>query len=179
MTRAPRVIGYLTYGLLAVFTLFGAAFIIGETATDPGGLAAALLSACWAVPMMVAAAYAVWRPDPAATVLTVVAVIVAAFVVIDRLVGIVPRGVGPVGTICAFAVAVALGFLGLRRPGRAGGLLLLVGAVSIVGGASGTAVAIPVLAIGSLYLLTASLGSGPHRSDHSGRSHRGPLTAGR
>ena len=179
MTRAPRVMGFLTYGLVAVFTVFGTAFISGETMTDPGGLAAVLLSACWAVPMMVAAAYAVWRPEPAATVLSVVAVIVAAFVVIDRVVGIVPRGVGPAGTIGAFAVAVALGFLGRRRPGRAGGLLLLVGAVSIVGGASGIAVAVPVLAIGSLYLLAASLVPGPRRTDHSGRSHRGPVTAGR
>jgi hypothetical protein len=105
-------------------------------------------------------------------VLTILTVVVAAFVMLDALFGIVPQDkVGPVGSIAVFAVAVALGFLGLRRTARAGMLLLLlVGAANLAGvfatmlerdgaplgaalsGFSG-AVAIPVLVVGALFLL--------------------------
>jgi hypothetical protein len=62
-------------------------------------------------------------------VLTVVTALVASFVVLDGVFGIVPRDeIGPVASITVFAVAVPLGFLGLHRPLRAGWLLLLVGA---------------------------------------------------
>jgi hypothetical protein len=93
---------------------------------DPRGFPAVLLSASWFVPMAALAVYSLRRPETATTVLTVPSALVASFVVLDGVFGMVPRDeIGPVASIIGFAVAVPLGFLGLRRPLRAGWLLLL------------------------------------------------------
>jgi hypothetical protein len=148
---------------------FGSAFIIGEILVDPGGFPAVLLSASWFVPMVALTVIALRRPEMATTVLTVVTAVVASFVVLDGVFGIVPRDeIEPVASIGVFAVAVPLGFVGLHRPLRAGWLLLLVGAANLaevfvkmlgagggpsldaaLGGTSG-AVAVPVVIIGGL-----------------------------
>lgn len=167
MTSPWKLLQYAAFGLLVVFAVFGSAFVIAEAATDPGGVSAVLLSASWVVPMVALAGYPWWRPDPAARVLTVVAALVASLVVLDVVADIVPDDeIGPVGSIAAFAVAVALGFRGLHRAALAG-WLLLVGASTLAGvlakvfeagagaqgaGGSAGAVAIPVLIIGGLFL---------------------------
>ncbi|HEU4947601.1 MAG TPA: hypothetical protein VFT31_10635 [Kribbella sp.] len=173
MTSDSRVLRYLAFSLMMVFAVVGSAFIIGETLADPGGTSGVLISLSWFAPMVALAVYALRRPETATKVLTVLAGVVALFVVLDAVLGIVPRDdVGPVGSIAVFAVAVVLGFLGLRRPFPAGLLLLLVGAANLAGavatagsedgrplgaalrGSSG-AVAVPVLVIGGLFLLAA------------------------
>jgi hypothetical protein len=135
--------------------------------------------------MVALAVVALRRPEIATTVLTVVTAVLASFVVLDGVFGIVPRDeIGPVASIGVFAVAVPLGFLGLHRPLRAGWLLLLVGAANLVdvfvrmlgandgppldaglGGSSG-AVAVAVVIIGGLFLVAASL--------ERGRTEEGP-----
>jgi hypothetical protein len=158
MTHNAITAKYAAFGLMTIFAISGGAFIIGEALADPGGVAAVLLSLAWAAPTIALASYATWRPGPAAKVLTASAALVAAFVVVDAMFGVVPRDeIGPVGSIAVFAVAVALAFLGVHRPATAGWLLLLVGTVNLGGGASGIAVAVPVLAAGGLYLLATSL----------------------
>jgi hypothetical protein len=53
--------------------------------------------------------------------LTVLAVRVAVFIVVDLVFRVVPRDeIGPVGAACALAVAVGLGFLGVCRATAAG-----------------------------------------------------------
>jgi hypothetical protein len=172
MTSAPKVLRYVTFALMALFGVLGGLFIVGETMLDPGGIAGVLLSASWVVPTVAMAVYAVRRPETATKVLAVIAVLAALFVVVDAVAGIVPRNeIGPVGSIVVFAVAVALGFLGLYRPVPAGWLLLLVGGANLAGvvaktiepgdgaplgaalGGSSGAVAVPVLVIGALFLL--------------------------
>jgi hypothetical protein len=99
--------------------------------------------------------------------------------VLDGVFGMVPRDeIGPVASIIGFAVAVPLGFLGLHRPLRAGWLLLLVGATNLAGvlawmlgagdgpalgaalGGSSGAAAVPVVIIGGLFLVAASVDPG-------------------
>jgi hypothetical protein len=189
MSNGARVLRYIAFGLVVVFAVLGGGFIVGETLTEPGGVSGGLLTAAWVVPMVVLAAYALRRPEPAARVLAVVAVVVASFVVLDAVLDIVPRDeIGPVGSIAVFATAVALGFLGLRRQVRAGWLLLLVGAANLAGavvtafgaadggppgaglGGSSGAVAIPVLVIGGLFLVSGLAARTP-------AAHRVPTAA--
>jgi hypothetical protein len=190
MTSASKVLRYVAFGLMVFFAVFGSAFIIGETLMDPGGFAAVLLSASWFVPMVALAVYALRRPETATTLLTVVTALVASFVVLDGVFGIVPRDeIGPVASIVVFAVAVPLGFLGLHRPLRAGWLLLLVGAADLadvfakmlgagdgpppdaaLGGSSG-AVAVPVVIIGGLFLVAASGLGQSDTTRHAGEDH--------
>jgi hypothetical protein len=188
MTGAPKALRYAAFGLTLLFAVFGTAFIVGSTMMDPGGVPAVVLSVSWFVPMIVLVVFALRRPDTATRVLTVVAALGAVFVVLDALFGIVSADeIGPVASITVFAVAVALGFLGLHRPARAGWLLLLVGTANLVGvflrmlesgtgppdatlGGSSSAVAVPVLIIGGLLLLAASRKPGP---DHDARDSTG------
>ncbi|TNC20665.1 hypothetical protein [Amycolatopsis alkalitolerans] len=155
MASAARVLKYLSFGLVAFYAVFGCAFIIGEVLTDPGGLRGVLLTLSWLVPMAALVVCAALWPRMATNLLTIAAAIVALFILIDLAFDIVHEDdVGPVGAIAAFAVAVPLGVLGLRRPVHAGWLLVLVGApllASLHG--SAMAVAVPVVLVGGLYLL--------------------------
>ena len=134
MATLAKVLRCTAFGATIVVGVLGGMFIVAETATDLGAATGALLSAVWIVPTAVLAVFAIARPRPAAVALTVVAFVVAAFVGVDEVLDIVPRDeVGPVGAIAVFAVGMALGFLGLRRPARAGGLLMLVAAADLAG----------------------------------------------
>jgi hypothetical protein len=190
MTVPLKVPRRVAFGLMVLYAVIGTSFILGSTMMDPGGVPAVVLSVSWFVPMIVLAVYALRRPDSASGVLTVAAVLAAVFVVLDAVFAIVPSDeIGPVASITVFAVAVALGFLGVHRPARAGGLLLLVGAANLVGvvatmlesgdgppyaalGGSSAAVAVPVLIIGGLFLIAASAGPGP---DHDARRGTGQV----
>lgn len=184
MMNGSKVLRYIAFGVMALFALIGSAFITGEALADPGGVAGVLLSACWIAPMVALSVYALRRPEAATRVLTVIAALVASFVVLDAVFAIVPRDeIGPVGAITGFAAAVSLGFLGLHRPAPAGWLLLVLGAANLaaafartagredgaplgaaLGGSSG-AVAVPILVIGGLYLVAAYWRSRPGRND--------------
>lgn len=180
MANAARVLRYVAFAFVVLFAVVIGSFVIGEALTDPGGLAGALLSAAWVVPTIGLAGYALRRPKHATRLLTVIAGLTALFGLLDEAFGTVPRDrIGPVGAIAGFAVAVALGFLGLHRPLPAGWLLILLGATNLVGilanmlstpdgrplraaltGSSG-AVAIPTLLIGGLFLIAALLERAP------------------
>lgn len=182
-----RVLGRATalvaFVLMELYGLVGAAFVVGESLMDPGGTAGVLYAAAWLVPTVALIAYTLRSPQAAARALTVIAGAVASFVVLDGALGIVPRGegtaVGPVGSIAVLAVSLALGFLGLRRPARAGFLLVLLGAAEVAGGyatvvvhgggrpagaalgGSAAAVTIPALIVGGLFLIAAFLQRAP------------------
>jgi hypothetical protein len=166
------VLRYTAFGVTVLVGVLGGTFIVAETMTDPGGAAGALLSAAWTLPTAVLAVYALARPRPAAAALTVVAFAVATFVGLDAVLDIVPKDeVGPVGAIAVFAIGVAVGCLGLRRPAPAGALLALVAAANLAGilgrmletqesirhafGGSSGAAAVLVLVLGALFLLAA------------------------
>ncbi|WIY00770.1 hypothetical protein QRX60_43075 [Amycolatopsis mongoliensis] len=153
MAGTERVLRYVAFGVLMAFAAFGALFIVGETMLDPGGAPGVLLTLSWSVPMAVLTFCAARWPRAAAGVLTVVAVAVALFVVADALFGF---RAGPAAFIAGFAVAVPLGVLGLRRPVRAGWLLLAVGTLLTASGA--VTVGIPVLVGGGIFLLAAASG---------------------
>ncbi|HEU5155899.1 MAG TPA: hypothetical protein VFU43_02810 [Streptosporangiaceae bacterium] len=156
MKTLPAIARFSGFGLIVFVAVFGGAFIIGESIMDPGGPAAIALAVTWAVVAVALAAFSVWRPERATRPLTVLAILLAVFIVVDLVVGVVPRDeVGPVGTAGALAVAVGLGFLGVRRPAPAGRLLLLVGVASVGAGGSGVTLAVPLLAVAVLFLLAA------------------------
>jgi hypothetical protein len=173
------VLRKVAFGLMLVLAGVGAAFVVGNTFAEPGGSTAVLYTASWAVPMIALAGYALRRPGPATTVLAVLVAASALFVVLDATFDLVDRdGVGPVGSIAVFVVCVAAGFLGLSRPWTAGWLLIIAGAANLAGpmtrvlesrgaggfGGSATAVAVPALLIGGLYLAAEPRDHGQSRS---------------
>lgn len=173
MTRPDKVLTYLAFSLMALFGVLGTLFVAGEALAEPGGRTGVLLTALWLLPVAAVSLFAWRRPEPAARVLTLVTWAAVALTLVDALGGrVAPETWGPVTTVVVFAVGVALGFLGLRRPGRAG-LLMLVLAVTLllatVGsvvlhelgllppgpglGASAGVVALPLLVVGTLFRL--------------------------
>jgi hypothetical protein len=171
MTRPDKVLTYLAFSLMALFGVLGTLLVAGEALAEPGGRTGVLLTALWVLPAAAVSLLAWRRPEPAARVLTLVTWAAVALTLVDA-----PETWGPVTTVVVFAVGVALGFLGLRRPGRAG-LLMLVLAVTLllatVGsvvlhelgllppgpglGASAGVVALPLLVVGTLFRLTHRL----------------------
>jgi hypothetical protein len=163
----------LAFTLTVLLGVLGTLFVAGEALADPGGLAGGLLTALWVLPMVALSVLARRRPSTASRVLTLVTWTVAGFTVVDSLVGAVPAdGWGPVTAVLTLAVGVALGFLGLHRPGRAGRLLLVLAGTLLVAtvgnmvmhqtgllppgpglGASSGVVALPLLVVGGLFLL--------------------------
>jgi hypothetical protein len=191
MTSIPvKGIRYVGFGLTILFAVLGCVFIIGETFVEPGNPAAAILVALWFLPMVALSVYGLRRPEAATKVMLVVAALVSLFVVLEQFFRGVTENAGPIGSIAVFAVSVALGLLGLRRPLPAGSLMILLGATSLgaalsrsVGsgdgasigdalGASSGAVALPALVIGGLYLVAAAGQAWRgHRSHGVGSAH--------
>lgn len=162
----------VVFGVMALFLLLASAFAIGSVFADPGGTAALVVVVAWVVPVVALTAYTLLRPARAEQVLIVASAVVAAFVLLQALTGVVPTDdAGPVGTLAALALSVPLAFLGLHRAGMAGRLLLGVGAALLLSGflgapaGSATALAAPLLLFGLLFLVTA---------EPQGGSHRGP-----
>jgi hypothetical protein len=165
---------------MALIGLFGCLFVIGETFDDPGGWRAVALVASWLVPLVLLAWFALRRPDAAEPVLVVATILVAGFSLADAAIGIVPRdNWGPMVAVAVFALGLALAFLGLHRPSRAGVLLVSLAAAQFVavvlehagsgaprlslGGSSGVVV-VPLLLGGLLFLLAG-------RASHSTHAH--------
>lgn len=149
------------FAVMALSTCTAAIFIIGETFTDPGGWNAAGLVAAWAVPLVVLAALAWFRPGwavPVCAVLTGALIGAAIWFVVS------PRGKGPTDAILTFATAAVIAVLGLKRTGAAGVLLLIVGAAPFAIFSLGTghstslaAVSVAPIISGILYLLSATI----------------------
>lgn len=178
---ADLVLRRTGFGIVAAWTLLGGAFVVGETATDPGGLAAVGLIAAWLVPLVVLAAMARLAPDLATRVLAAgVGVAVAAglwFAVAPDAWREFEDDKGPVRTIATFVLGAALGVLGLARTRVAGALLLALGLVPPFLAQLGTSRGMPSLiamatvpvVVGVLYLASglvprrAPVGYGPPR----------------
>ena len=192
------------FSLMAAFGLLGSLFVAGETLVDPGGWEAVALVALWLVPMVFLCALAVRRIDTAHRVLVAAVTVLAALWVWFALAPGWWRSLmderGPVLAIASFAVGVAVAFLGLRRPGTAGALLVVMAAVPVVAsavaaavldadrpdpagllGGSSTAAAIPTLVVGVLLLLSYAAERGQTRPDghRSDVSDLGPARTGR
>lgn len=130
MTTASTLIRYLAFGLIALFGFVGAAFIVGETAADPGGWQAAVLITLWLVPLVGLSVFALRRPDPAIRLLAACLAVAATVAVVDAATQLIPSDEwGPVVTIAMFAVGIPIGFLGLHRPRPAGLMLVIAGVV--------------------------------------------------
>ena len=177
MTGSAVVLRRVAFGVMAVFGLFGTLFVAGETFADPGGWAAAGVTALWLVPMLGLVALAVLRPELSARVMVPVTLVVAVATVADAAFALVPRDSwGPVAAIAVFATAVVLGFLGLHEAGLAGRLIVGLALAQLVatvltpmlhgrgeggpgaslGGSSGVVV-MPLLLVGALFLVSDML----------------------
>ena len=112
--------------------LAGCLFAAGYAFTDwPLGLATGV-TALWVVPTAVLSVYALRRPEPAARVLLCAAVGVTAFALIDAFFDVIPSDDwGPVATVMDMALVIAVSFLAVRLPGRAGRLLVGVALVQL------------------------------------------------
>lgn len=143
--------------LMMAFSAFIAAFIVGETFTDPGGWKAVGYVATWLVPVAALAWLAWFRPGPA--VIASAALLVGVFV-LDLWSAVASDAwrsfedsVGPVRAIITFAIAAPLALLGWKRPFAAGAMLLLMMVPPTILVATGTG------AIGGALLVAASPGS--------------------
>jgi hypothetical protein len=183
MTRSAQLVRWVAFGLMATFGVVGSLFVAGETFADPGGWAAAGVTALWVVPMLGLVALALLRPEQAARVMVPVTVVVAVATVADAAFALVPRDSwGPVAAIVVFTTAVVLGFIGLHDAGLAGRLIVGLALAQLVstvlspalhggagggvhlGGSSGVVV-LPLLLVGALFLAADSL----ERTSHDGR----------
>lgn len=170
---ADLVLRRTGFAVIAAWTLLGGAFVVGETVTDPGGLAAVGWIAAWLVPLVVLAVTARLAPDLAVRVLAAgVGVAVAAglwFAAAPDAWRDFEDDKGPVRAIATFVLGAALGVLGLARTRVAGALLLVLGLVppllAQLGTSRGTAsliamATVPVV-VGVLYLASCLV---PHRA---------------
>lgn len=173
-------------GITIGYAVVAALVIVGETVADPGGWRAVGLVAAWAVPLAVLAVTAWSRPRAAAIVL---AVATAADVGLAIWFAVAPQAwrswenhVGPVRALLSFVVVVPLGLLGWRRPATAGWLLVVLGAapilladlagvVPLTAVTSMTAVSVPAVLIGLVYLLAAAF---PASTPGNDRATAGP-----
>lgn len=166
--QRARFLRLTGFWLIAGVTGFFGLFVVGETASDPGGWTAVWLIAACVVPLAACCLLAWRRPDAGTRLL---AVLTAALLAVDVWVAISPgtlrdfeNRTGPVQAVAIFAVAAAVAVLGLTRTRTAGILLVLLGAgawlssmSSVGGGAALAIVAGPLLLGGALYLASAAL----------------------
>lgn len=177
---AARVFRWTAFILALLMGAVGGLFTAGYAFEDPGGWAAVGLTAAWLLPLAVLSVLALWRPDVAGPVIAGLILLLFLVGVGDAVLGGLLRRLGPVGGVSLLVVAVALGFLGLKRS-RMAGLLLVSAAVlqmigvavgflmaprvagegpgvgALLGGSSGVLV-VPVLVLGLLFLVAASAG---------------------
>ncbi|MFI7063634.1 hypothetical protein ACIBL3_21800 [Kribbella sp. NPDC050124] len=190
MSVSGKVLSIVAFVSMALFGLFGALFVAGETFDDPGGGAAVVLTASWLIPLTGLSVFALLRPGPAGAVLTAVTAMTAGFTLADSAVGLIPRDDrGPVAAIAVFALGVALAFLGLHRATLAGVLMIIAGLAQlaatvmvtatratgdearpgvVLGGSSGVVI-VPLLVVGFLFVLAGSFGREP--SEHTPVHH--------
>ena len=191
MAGFASVLRYVAFTLMALFGLLGGLFVAGYAFEDPGGWAAVGMTALWVVPMVALCVFALRRPAAAGTVLVGVTATVAAFTLLDSVVGLVPRDdLGPVAAIVVFALGVVLAFLGLHQAGLAGLLMVaislaqLAATMLVLVGAGGPGegpgtgamlttssgvVVVPLLVVGALFLVAAAMA---HESPLPRRTHR-------
>lgn len=182
MTGVAKVLGYVAFGLMALFGLLGGLFVAGYAFEDPGGWVAVAMTAAWVVPLAALAGFGLLRPEQAGPLFVGVTAVVCAFTLADAVFGVIPRDAwGPVAAVTVFALGVALAFLGLHRAGLAGLLMLVTaftqlaatvvavavrshgpgpGPGALLGGSSGVVV-LPLVVVGVMFLVAAALAREP------------------
>ena len=155
--------------LMAVFTVFGGAFIGGEAMDEPGGTAGLLMILAWAAPMLILAVLAWFWPSGTAPLLLALTAALFAVSVWFALDPATARSFqdanGPVIAVGVVALAFPAAVLGLKRTGLAGWLLLTLGAlpllITIIGrsgpAASLAAASVVPLITGAIYLVAARM----------------------
>ena len=128
MSGTAKVLRYTAFTLMTLFGLFGGLFAAGYAFEDLETWSAIGLTAAFAVPTIALSVVALRVPDRAAPwfvglsgLVAVLTLLEAGFDVVDT------DSVGPVVAIGVFALAVALGFLGLHRSALSGVLLVMLG----------------------------------------------------
>ena len=169
-TRGVSVLGWVGFGIGAMFVGFIALFVAGETLVDPGGWQGVGLTAAWLLPMLALAVLALLRPAAAVPVLAVATLLPLGFGVWSLLDYEGARGWedshGPLGLLLLLVVAAGLVVLGLARPWEAGVLLLVAtvgpALLTMVGAGSDwlepmsiAFITGPLVAAGVLFLLAA------------------------
>ena len=162
--------------LMAVFTVFGGAFIGGYAMEEPGGSAGLMMILTWAAPMLVLAALAWFWPAGTAPLLMA---LTAAFIAVCVWFAIDPAAArsfqaanGPVLAVGVVALAFPAAVLGLKLTALAGWLLLALGAlpllITVVGrsgpAASLAAASVVPLITGIVYLVAARMARGSSTS---------------
>lgn len=193
-TQRARFLRRAGFGLMAFISFFIAAFVIGETFTDPGGWEALGLVCLWFVPLLGLGALAWFRPALAIWLfsgLIAVAIGVSVWFAVD------PQGWrrfedrnGPIRTIGVFALSAAVTFLAVKRTRIAAMMLLVLSAVPIgvsslstMGGGFGFAslavVSSPAFVAGGLLLWSSLLQPDRSAPPHAGETgpDRGSLAA--
>ncbi|NUU31956.1 hypothetical protein [Arthrobacter sp. C9C5] len=169
LTRAGAV-------LMAVFTVFGGAFIGGYAMEEPGGPAGLTVLLAWAGPMLVLAALAWFWPAGAAPLLVALTAAFVALCVWFAVDSTMARSFqevnGPVLAVGVVALAFPAAILGLKRTALAGWLLLALGSLPLlitVFGRSGpiaslAAASVVPLVTGVVYPLAARMARGSSTS---------------
>lgn len=155
--------------LMAVFTVFGGAFIGGYAMEEPGGSAGLTVLLGWAGPVLFLAAIAWFWPAGAAPLLVALTAAFVALCVWFAADSTMARSFqevnGPVLAVGVVALAFPAAILGLKRTALAGWLLLAVGVLPLlitVLGRSGpiaslAAASVVPLVTGAVYLLAARM----------------------
>ena len=164
--------------LMAVFTVFGGAFIGGYAMEEPGGSAGLTMLLGWAGPVLFLAAIAWFWPAGAAPLLVALTAAFAALCVWFAADSTMARSFqevnGPVLAVGVVALAFPAAILGLQRTALAGWVLLALGALPLlitVLGRSGpiaslaAASAVPLIT-GVAYLLAARMARGSSTPGH-------------
>ena len=180
LARRAVVLRRAGFWLLALFSFFIGAFIIGEAFTDPGGWKAAGLVAAWAVPLAGLATLAWFRPGWAGYVLAILTAGVIGvsvwFAVDSESVRSLENHNGPVRVVLTFVLVAAVAVLGLKRTAVAGVLLLTVGVIPVVvsslvgfqGSVSLSFVSAAPVITGVLYLASAHAANRQAPPSHTG-----------
>jgi hypothetical protein len=167
--QRARILRRAGFGLMVVFSSFFAAFVVGETFSDPGGWNAAALVVAWALPLLAFVALCWYRP---ALAVVVGSALVAGVVGMSAWFAASPHGWqafenrnGPVRTIVVFVLSAGVAVLGLKRTSIAGVMLLVLGAVPWLVSSLGSDVGLATLGVasspaciaGALYLASATM----------------------
>lgn len=180
MTGKVRILRNTAFVLMTLFGVLGGLFAAGYAFEDLAVGAALGVTLAWVVVAAGLAVLALRAPTAAPPAFVVLTVVVAGLSILDATLGLLDRdAVGPVSSIGVLVLATGLGFLGLRRAALAGGLLWVLGLGQLVatvagrradlGGGEGPGlgdllttssgvVVVPLLVVGTLFLLAGALG---------------------
>lgn len=165
---AIDVLQWIACAVTLGFTGFVGLFVVGESATDPGGWVGIGGSAAWVLVMAGLGAWAFYRPSGALVALTVLACAPLAYGVWSLLdyetASNWEDSHGPISLVLSLTVCAPAAAAGLFRPRPAGYLILVASAAPIVLAAIGAAskfyrplsiglLLLPIVVSGALFVL--------------------------